>query len=157
MTFQSHFMMAVAAQFAATTGWPLKTRVIACVLAAFGGVLPDIDHPKSWIGRFVPVIPEALYATTGHRGATHGLLAAISAAAVVGVSLHLAGLDWMLAQAVLLGYLIHLAGDFVTNRGIPMFWPLKQRIGISIANTGTLSELAVSIGFSAALIAIVLV
>jgi len=43
------------------------------------------------------------------------------------------------------GYFAHLIGDFVTKEGIPVFWPIKKRIGLALFRTGSFTE--VVIGF----------
>jgi len=43
------------------------------------------------------------------------------------------------------GYFAHLIGDFVTKEGIPVFWPIKKRIGLALFRTGSFVEL--TIGF----------
>lgn len=44
-----------------------------------------------------------------------------------------------------IGYFTHLIGDFVTKDGIPLFWPIKSRLGLRIFRTGSFVE--VFIGF----------
>ncbi|MBV9748546.1 MAG: metal-dependent hydrolase, partial [Acetobacteraceae bacterium] len=52
---------------------------MALALAAGGGLLPDLDHPRSWVGRRLRVLSRPLAAAFGHRGATHSLLAVLGA------------------------------------------------------------------------------
>ena len=92
--------------------------------ALIGALLPDIDHPKSWLGRRLPLLSLPLSAIFGHRGITHSLLA------VVGVvwALHQALTQWAaihhghwrwIGMGVAVGYLSHLLGDFATHGGVP--------------------------------------
>jgi membrane-bound metal-dependent hydrolase YbcI (DUF457 family) len=46
-------------------------------LVGIGSLIPDIDHPQSWVGLRLPVISRPLVAMAGHRGITHSLLAVI--------------------------------------------------------------------------------
>jgi hypothetical protein len=41
---------------------------VALGLATLGSLLPDFDHPSSWVGRRVPVISRPVVAIPGHRG-----------------------------------------------------------------------------------------
>ncbi len=96
--------------------------------AALGSLLPDIDHPNSQIGRMLPSISRPVAALIGHRGFTHSLLAVALLTAV------LALLAWQQVEsltaatviALITGYLSHLAGDYLTVRGIPLFWPYRR-------------------------------
>ena len=93
-----------------------------------GSLLPDLDHPQSWLGRRIPFISIPLSALVGHRGVTHSLFAI--AASLVGA---FAGIQqWGGAFApfllgISIGYASHLFGDWASNSGIPLMWPKKQR------------------------------
>ena len=102
-------------------------------LAVVGSLLPDIDHPKSWVGRRVRPLSTCIGAILGHRGATHSLLA-------------VAGCGWLLfhdgtpravAAPVLVGYLSHLAGDLLTPRGLRLAWPLKGTWALPLCRSGS--------------------
>jgi len=96
-----------------------------------GALLPDIDHPKSWLGQRIPLVSVPIAAVFGHRGITHSLLAVLGLALALWHGLA----QWQLLQTrwglgavgVAAGYLSHLAGDFVTHGGVPLLWPLKRR------------------------------
>jgi inner membrane protein len=51
---------------------------VALALAIGGALLPDIDHPQSWVGRRARLISQPLAALIGHRGFTHSILAVIA-------------------------------------------------------------------------------
>jgi len=51
--------------------------------AVIGSLLPDVDHPQSWVGRRTRPISTALAATLGHRGVTHSALALIGLMALL--------------------------------------------------------------------------
>lgn len=96
-----------------------------------GSLLPDIDHPRSWIGRRIPMISIPLSALVGHRGITHSLLAILTTAFVGIMGLTRWGMDlgqWApLVAGLCLGYASHLFGDWASNSGIPLLWPLPKR------------------------------
>jgi inner membrane protein len=101
-------------------------------LAALGALLPDIDHPASWVGRRTRPFSALVAALCGHRGLTHSTLAAAAA-----VWLLLAGGP---AAPLAVGYLSHLAGDFLTPRGLPLAWPLKRRWALPLLRAGSALE-----------------
>lgn len=54
---------------------PLHPDPPALGTALLGGLLPDLDTPKSLIGRLLPLVSRPLEARYTHRGAAHSLLA----------------------------------------------------------------------------------
>lgn len=96
-----------------------------------GALLPDLDHPKSWLGQRIPLVSVPIAAVFGHRGITHSLLAVVGLVLALWhglVQWHLLETRWGLgAVGVAAGYLSHIAGDFVTHGGVPLLWPLKRR------------------------------
>ena len=85
--------------------------------ALIGALLPDIDHPKSWLGRRLPLLSLPLSAIFGHRGITHSLLAvvgvvwALQQALTQWSAIHHGHWHWV-GVGVAVGYLSHLLGDF---------------------------------------------
>ncbi|VEB43121.1 Inner membrane protein ydjM [Chromobacterium violaceum] len=55
-----------------------------------GSLLPDIDHPKSWLGRRIPFLSRPISYLFGHRGITHSLLAVVGVFYASAACLH----DW---------------------------------------------------------------
>jgi inner membrane protein len=41
---------------------------------------------------------------------------------------------------LIVGYIAHIVGDFVTKDGIPLFWPIKSRQGLKLFRTGSVIE-----------------
>lgn len=109
----------------------------ALAAAAFGALLPDIDHPQSWAGRKMRAISIPLSAVVGHRGITHSLLAV--AIAVAGLLVW--GLGTMTAP-IMIGYLSHLVADGLTPSGVPLLWPNRRRFTVNLCRTGGIVELA---------------
>lgn len=148
MTYASHVIIAACSASMMQPWLDVGTTgtVLFLALAAFGGLLPDIDHPKSWIGKYVPIIPTLLFKTTGHRGWTHTLFAAFSVFVVFYVMLLFSGIDTYYAFAPAIGYMSHLAADMVSNSGIPLYWPVyKKRIVIPLSKTGDMREYTITI------------
>lgn len=107
---------------------------VALGLVVAGSLLPDIDHPGSWVGRRMRPVSRVLAAVLGHRGVTH------SAVAVLAASL----LAWRTRTAevwpVVIGYGSHLVADMLTPRGLRLAWPLRGSWGVALCRTGSPAE-----------------
>ena len=76
MMAKSHVVVGVVAwvaaapalHFAAFDPWYLGVAVI-------GSLLPDVDHPKSWVGRRTRPVSTVIASMLGHRGVTHSAIA----------------------------------------------------------------------------------
>lgn len=104
----------------------VEPNVILVVGAAtLGALLPDIDHPKSFIGNKVPIIPDILYSTIGHRTLTHSLIFAF-VVGVVGMIFSL----WI-GLGLTLGIISHIALDMIGPHGVAFLYPFnKKRVKI---------------------------
>ncbi len=114
--------------------WLGASRPQAILLLAggvFGSMLPDIDHPASSFGRRVLPISIPLSLIFGHRGITHSLIAVAGMSLLARYALnHLAwhpGYSVPFVAGLAAGYLSHLAGDWMTNSGVPLLWPSRRR------------------------------
>ena len=118
--------------------------VISLAMAIGGSLLPDIDHPQSWVGRRLRLISRPLAATMGHRGFTHSILAVIACALL----LRWQGLSRGVVAPVVVGYLSHLGADFFTSSGLPLAWPLRRRYALPLCKTGSLAESVIVVLFA---------
>src|SRR6202035_1147149 len=136
----SHVAVGVAAWawIAPHLGFPALDP-IALALAIGGALLPDIDHPQSWVGRRVRVISYPLAALIGHRGFTHSILAVVAC----GLLLRWRGLGRAVVDPLVVGYLSHLAADLLTSSGLRLGWPLRRRFAIPLCKTGSPGELVI--------------
>jgi inner membrane protein len=92
---------------------------------AAASLLPDADHPRSWLGRRLGGLSKYLNHRFGHRRFLHSLLALILVTAVVGApSWPIAG-GPATAVAVSVGFGSHLFADTMTLRGVRLFWPYR--------------------------------
>lgn len=99
---------------------PLHRNLPAIACAIMGSVLPDIDSPRSYIGRVLPFASIPIERQWGHRTITHSLLCLFALSVII----------WPLLifqtpcyAALLLGYLSHLIADCATKSGVPLFYP----------------------------------
>jgi inner membrane protein len=137
MMAKSHVVVGLATWVAAAPLLHLSTvDPLYLGLAVAGSLLPDIDHPQSWIGRRARPISTAIAATFSHRGLTHS---AIAVFALVALLLH-AGYRQGTVSALAVGYLSHLAADMLTPRGLRLAWPLRTSWGLPLCRTGSPME-----------------
>lgn len=108
-------------------------------LAVAGSLLPDIDHPQSWVGRRTRPVSTAIASALGHRGITHSVVAVVGLALLL---LH-AGYRRAWVSALIVGYLSHLAADMLTPQGLRLAWPLQRTWGVPLCRTGSGMELAI--------------
>lgn len=99
----------------------IEPNTIALIGAsAFGALLPDIDHPKSFLGSKVYIIPDLLYSFVGHRTLTHSLLFAFIIGAI-GLYLN----TWI-GIGVFIGIISHILLDMLTPSGVSFLYPFKK-------------------------------
>ncbi|TCZ65938.1 metal-dependent hydrolase [Roseicella aquatilis] len=110
---------------------PLDPEALA--LAVLGGLLPDVDHPKSWAGRRLRPISDAVAGVFGHRGVTHSLLAVLGC----GWLLHQGWLPARWAEPLVAGYLSHLLGDLLTPQGLRLLWPFRGTWALPVCRAGS--------------------
>lgn len=103
---------------------PLQVAYLICG-CYLGVLLPDIDTPESKIGRKIPILPEILNRTIGHRTLTHSILFIMGMALFLGLFL-----EPTFALAISMGCLFHITLDLFSGGGIALFYPLfKFKIG----------------------------
>ncbi|MCP6617940.1 metal-dependent hydrolase, partial [Klebsiella pneumoniae] len=72
----SHIALGAAAWLVAAPKFGLPAVDAASLgLAVLGALLPDIDHPKSWVGKRTRPVSNVIGWIFGHRGITHSALA----------------------------------------------------------------------------------
>lgn len=126
---------------------PGLAGITAATLAAgVGSLAPDIDHPKSVVGRMIPAVSIPLSAVFGHRGITHSLLA-VGLCVWGGVwaqeTLPPSGVLGSALLGFLLGYLSHLLADAFNPSGVPLLYPSRKRfrLPITVPTGGVLESL----------------
>jgi inner membrane protein len=107
-------------------------------LAVAGSLSPDIDHPKSWVGRRVKFISVPISKIFGHRGITHSIVAV----AVCIACLRWDGQQWHHTLPFVIGYASHLAADLITPAGLCLAWPLRRTFAFPLVKTGSFAEQA---------------
>jgi inner membrane protein len=142
MMVRSHVIIGLAAWIGVAPVLHIRPDDLGCLaLAAAGSLLPDIDHPKSWVGRRTRPLSTAIAAAFSHRGITH------SAIAVIGLTLLLlhAGYHRAGVSALIIGYLSHLAADMLTPQGLRLAWPLRRTWGVPLCRIPEMEKLIVTL------------
>ena len=140
-------MMAVSHVIFGAVGWAFVSHFsgyptpspLDLSAAAFGALLPDIDHPQSAVGRKLSPISIPLSALVGHRGVTHSLFAV----GIAAITLYFWG-GVSLVAPVIVGYLSHLLADSLTLSGVPLLWPNRRPYGIPLCRTGDWREMGLT-------------
>lgn len=110
----------------------LKLTGILAYPSYYGGVvlgalLPDIDHPQSYLGRRLKILSVPIHRIFGHRGFTHSPLSLLILGGIMAVF-------WaknpLLFAGILIGYFSHLLGDMLTPMGIPLLYPKPERFSL---------------------------
>lgn len=141
---------------------PGKFNYIGILVVIFASILPDIDHPKSVINKYIlpfrnkltkvifydclgiillwydylykgePVIKAIgisflIIALSTHRnGVTHSLTGMIMFSFIIGYLGNMYNLHHLVYYFII-GYGMHLLCDMATNRGVPLFYPFKNK------------------------------
>lgn len=104
-----------------TFGW--FDGILLFTSTVFGSLLPDIDHPKSFLGRRLSFLSRFLYKSIGHRTLTHSLIF-ISTLSVLLVKVG----SLSLALGLLLGMLSHILLDlFSFGDGVAFLYPFYTK------------------------------
>lgn len=105
----------------------------ALILGSYiGSLIPDLDHPKSLIGRKFKVLSKGINKTFGHRGITHTpLFLIIYSILIMRLPNIFQGYVKTIVQyfsfGTIIGYISHLILDFITVGGIPLLYPISKR------------------------------
>ena len=120
-------------------------KVIFFSMVALGALLPDIDNAQSTIGQRFGWISKEIQHIAGHRTIFHSLLGLLLGSLLAYGTEQL--IIVLLAQrgfifpaqliekshfvfiAVLLGCILHIAADGLTEGGVPLLWPNHKRFG----------------------------
>jgi membrane-bound metal-dependent hydrolase YbcI (DUF457 family) len=120
--------------------WSLHWTII--MFAIIGAIMPDIDHPRSVIGKLFPYISNPLERRYGHRTITHSFIGwaiftaifafiVLLSALIFGFVFKFDAWIWELAPrwtaAFSISYMSHLILDMFNRRGSQMFWPDPSR------------------------------
>lgn len=107
--------------------WLVLTSLIA-------SLLPDIDHPKSIVGRLVKPISKWLNRHYGHRTITHSAFVLILSTVVFSLFEKVIADQTSLSLTFFYSYLSHLLLDMMTLQGVPLLYPFFRNPFVLPAN-----------------------
>jgi inner membrane protein len=122
MMYYTHVPFAALCYTVVAKTGVMPNEGIEVVAAMVGGLLPDLDTPRSWLGRRIPLVSAAIGGIFGHRQFTHSALAVVLL--TVGL-VYVMQAQVAFAGGLIVGYLSHVLGDYLTPRGVPFLWPSK--------------------------------
>ncbi len=125
MNGRTHLMLglAVALPIAAITPPDTALRALVILTGGVGGLIADVDHPKSIISGYLPGVGGAVQLVASHRGPTHTIM---FIALLLGLLSVIGAPQWIIAAAAG-GLVSHLLADMLTVAGVPLFMPLSRR------------------------------
>ena len=130
----SHIALGAAAWLVAAPHLGLPAAAPACLgLAILGSLLPDIDHPKPWLGKRLRPLSSTIASALGHRGVTHSALALAGCA----WGLMYGGAPRWVVDPLAVGYISHLAADILTPAGLRLAWPLRRTWALPLCKSGS--------------------
>lgn len=121
------------------------TGKIDLAFVTLGSLLPDIDHPKSSIGRIFYPISILISKVVAHRTLTHSI--------IIWLPLLLIGARWNRALfLVSLGSISHIILDCLNKSGVALLNPIRETIFVLAGrkyriNSGSRSELIIILFF----------
>ncbi len=112
---------------------------------AIGGLAPDIDNARSTLGKRLGFVSKEIMHHFGHRTIMHSLIG-LAIWTALGFGLQQLAVHLLMGHlgsqqltfitdsktlwlALVLGYILHLFGDCLTEEGIPIFWPNEFHLG----------------------------
>jgi inner membrane protein len=120
-------------------------KLVFYFFVGFGALLPDIDNARSSYGRRLGWVSKEIQHVAGHRTIFHSLLGlALGSALALGLeqlaiyllslrgltpSAQVIGASHLVLIAVLIGCILHIAADALTEGGVPLLWPSHKRYG----------------------------
>ncbi|TFB15101.1 metal-dependent hydrolase [Filobacillus milosensis] len=88
---------------------------------AIGSVLPDLDKRDSFIGKRSFGLARIIQMVFGHRGFTHSLFCWVL------ISIICLNYPSAFTYGLSIGYIGHIIGDFFSNRGVPLLYPIIRK------------------------------
>lgn len=131
--FATHIVIALMFYFlfrALGVPFTLKADIIAAII---GSLIPDIDHPRSFISRANLLFLGASKAIsqTGHRGITHSITGLLVFSIIVYLIVSHLNLNPFVVFAFMLGYTSHLVADSMNPAGVRWLQPFNNKFRIS--------------------------
>jgi len=148
LLWRNHFLAGFAAGIL-VTGWAhgAPQLWLAGAVSGAAALVPDLDSPRSRLGKKVAPVSWTAGRLFGHRGVTHSLAGWAAAVFLFGLAVRQAAgrLPWhapwtgwsFLVPLFATGYLSHILTDCLTIEGCPVLWPSSRRFRLPLMTTGS--------------------
>lgn len=133
MMYYTHLITAFLFGLIAINLFHINSQILFISVVLIAGLFPDIDHPKSKVGRYF----RPLNFLFEHRGFFHSLLVLPLVSLLLYYFNHT-----NFALPVIVGYVAHLAGDSITKEGIMPLHPISKFRIKGFVKTGGIFEKA---------------
>ncbi len=114
----------------ASAAHPVVSVALSVAVVALAALAPDVDQAGSTLSRAVGLpgraVARGVQSLLGHRGPLHSALAALVAGVVaelLGTQVGASGVGLLVGY----GWAAHVLTDALTDRGVPLLWPLWRR------------------------------
>ncbi|MEM4703146.1 MAG: metal-dependent hydrolase [Candidatus Pacearchaeota archaeon] len=153
MLFRTHilFALVIFMLFVFNSSLTTINKIIFFIVFIIAAAFPDIDTPKSTIGKKTRPISNTINVLFGHRGFFQSLTFVIALVII----LLLVNFPKIIVLSFATGYSSHLLLDMLTKTGICVFWPLKTQVKGPL-KTGSLTETFLFIFLSLGFIALII-
>lgn len=124
MKFQTHIVggVVLGVLCSYSLDYPIASTVIYYGGVIAGSLLPDIDHPKSFIGKKIRPVSKSFHKLFGHRTFTHSLFTVIIFLEIIRITQY----DPLLI-GLTLGIISHILLDLLTPQGVALFYPVSKK------------------------------
>ena len=133
MLFKTHLVFSLLIGLLTYNYFKLN-YIIFILIILFTGILPDIDHPKSKLGRKLKILSYPINFIFGHRGLFHSLFIALSSSFLIWIIFG----DYYIPFFI--GFLSHLIADGITKQGIDFSYPFNFFKVTGMIKTGSFIE-----------------
>jgi inner membrane protein len=117
--------------FALFVGWwiyvlldfTLAESIVYFMCIPVGGLLPDIDMPKSKLGKKVKPISNFINKKVGHRTLTHSIffITVLFYSSIIAFGFNI------ISVGLMVGCVIHIFFDMTTPSGVPLAYPFSNK------------------------------
>ena len=134
MMFKTHFLFALFISLITFNYFNLNPFYYVLILV-FSGILPDIDHSKSWIGKKLNLFSWLINFIFGHRKFIHSIIFS----SLIAILIRMFFNDYWIP--FYLGFISHLILDSLTKQGIYPFYPSNFKIHGLVKTNGLIEKL----------------
>jgi len=127
MIFRTHILFAFFVYLLFIKIFSANFSFLPLIFILIGAVLPDIDHPKSFINKYYLLgIGKIISFFSEHRKFWHSIFGMMLIFIIFLTMTYCFKLQYIFAFALIIGYFLHLLADSFTPTGIKWFWKFSN-------------------------------